>query len=276
MASRGGSIKNKGLLTAVTAAKNTTPIHQQFALDVMHAIEEHDIKTRKKSSNYYTPSSMSCQRNMYYKRVEAPTDDTRSGYQIIGMSATGTGRHENIQEVLEAMQKYGLPWKYWDVEEWLKMHRWPYDKCKNLVVVAKHGGETLIRDDVLKLSFKCDGIVEYLKPVPDPFYLFEFKNQISFSASNKRAVDEKHYSQVRTYCLEFELSHALVTYENRDNCALIVPETFIVTEEDKQKQLSFILDTEGYVERKIVPPCPPKTQKLCQYCKYKGQCMRDK
>lgn len=275
MSTRAGSIKNKGLFSAVRAAQASTPVQQRFCLALCQAIEEHELRTARHGSNYYTPSSMVCQRNMFYKRVDAQQDGKKSGYQIIGMSATGTARHEHIQEVLEIMPEYGFTWKYWDVEEWLLEHRWPYGKCSNLQVVDKQGGETLLRDDVLKISFRCDGIIEDL--TTGEFYLFEFKNQISFSAANKKAVDEKHYSQVRTYCLEFGLRFAFVTYENRDNCALSVPELFEVTDEDKEAQLSFILDTEGYVERGIVPPKPKDVSpKTCQYCKYTGQCMKDR
>lgn len=271
-----GQLKSKGLITAINAKKRTTPPNLQFQLDVCRAIEEHSAVTRRRGSDYYKPSSMTCQRQMFYTRTKAPMDEERDGYQGIGMANTGTARHEQIQEVLELMPKYGFKWKYWDVEEFLKKHRWKNGQCKNLKVVGKQGGETALRDDVLHLSFRMDGVVEHLEnDSGDPFYLFEFKNQISFKAADKKSVDLEHYAQVETYCLEAELGKALVMYENRDNCALFVPEILIVPPEKRQQRADFILDTEGYVERGIVPPCE-RDSKKCRYCRFKKQCMKDR
>lgn len=278
MASRRGLLKGS-LVKAVQQAKQEKPPHTAFMLDLMHGIEEHSAATRRAGSNYYKPSSMTCQRQMFYTRSGAEKDLKRQGYQGVGMADTGTRRHEAIQEVLEVIDKYGFPWKYWDVEEFLKLHRWPKGLCKNLKVVGKQGGETALRDDVLFVSFRCDGIIEHLEDTTgDPFYLFEFKNQISYSAQNKNGmIDEKHHAQVNTYGMEFELNKAFVTYENRDNCALEVPETFAITQQAKDGIIDLLLETESYVERGIAPPSSKnKSAKFCQYCDYATQCMLDR
>lgn len=274
--------RQRSLVTAIRTTRPSTPVNQKFVADVTHAIEELNHRNRRSGSKNYKPSSMTCLRNMYYGRTGAPRDEDRDGYQGIGMADTGTRRHEAIQEVLVAMQELGFPWKYWDVGEFLSGYRWPQQRCLNLKVVCKDGAETLLRDEVLHLSFKCDGIMEYLEDdTGDPFFLFEFKNQIEFKAQKKATyahIDEEHEAQVGTYGMEFELDKALVMYENRNALDLYVPEVFWIAPELKQEQLDKLLEAESYAERGIPPPKPPIVagKNPCKWCGYKNQCFKDK
>lgn len=265
------------VVKTIKAVQRSQPVHQKFLSDLCHAIEEHDKASRRKSSKYYKPSSMTCMRQMYYQRTGAQRDDRKQGYEYIGMADTGSRRHEAIQEVLLEMKKMGFPWKYWDIEEFLKQHRWPNNQCKNLKVVRKDGAETLLRDEVLHVSFRTDGVLEDLSDTTgDPFYLFEFKNQTSIQAAGKTSVDEKHYSQIDTYGMELLLNKALVLYENRDRCTLFLPELYMIPDTAKESRTALLMEAEGYVERAIPPPKPPITKGLCTFCDYKDQCFKDK
>lgn len=272
----------RAVVAAIKTVRPTTPVNQRFLADMTHAIEELNHRNRRQGSPNYKPSSMACLRQMYYTRTAAPRDERRDGYQNVGMADTGTRRHEAMQEVLLAMQELGFPWKYWDVEDFLKTYRWPEQRCLNLKVVRKDGAETLLKDEVLHLSFKCDGIVEHLEDTTgDPFYLWEFKNQVEFKAQKKAGsphIDVQHHVQVEIYCAEFDLNKALVTYENRNACDLYVPEVFEVSQPRKQAQISRLLEAESYAERGIPPPKPPMNPKdnICKWCSYKSQCFKDK
>lgn len=270
----------RAVVAALKVARPDTPVNQKFAADLMHSIEKWDKANRRKGSTNYKPSSMDCLRKMYYQRTGADQDDSFNSYQGIGMSDTGTRRHEAIQEVLCKMQELGYPWKYWDIEEWLKQHRWPQRRCKQLKVVSKSGAETLLRDEVLHVSFRTDGVLEHIEDkTGDPFYLFEFKNQIEFKAQKKAAgkfIDEEHEAQVDTYCFELELNKALVTYENRNACDLYVPVVYQSTEATQARQRNKLLEAESYAERGIAPPKPEDPGKACNYCSYKTLCAKDR
>ena len=107
-------------------------------------------------------------------------------------------------------------------------------------------------------------------------------NQISFKyghddkdkgAVAKAHVDEAHEDQVCTYCMALDLDHALVLYENRDNCNLECPEVFEVTAEMKQARVDKILECDSYVERQVPPPMH-HDKKPCRWCQYATACKK--
>lgn len=260
----------KSLVSAIRRMNEDRPLNRVFLQDVMMAIEDHKKKNSRTPSKTYKPSSMKCMRQMYFMRSGAPTDVTVDPYNSIGMADTGTRRHEAIQEVLLAMSGMGYDWEYVDVAEYVKRKQGE-GKCLNLIVKDKRGAETHLTDSLLNTSFMCDGILLY-KPTGE-YVLFEFKNQISFKADGKQAVDEEHHNQVVAYCAELDLTKALVLYENRDNCSLYCPELFVVTDEMKSQFYDRIFECEGYVERMIAPP-KVEDKKVCRWCKYKTECRR--
>ena len=71
-----------------------------------------------------------------------------------------------------------------------------------------------------------------------------------------------------------DLDGAFVTYENRDNCEICVPELYKVTEAQKEEISSLLLTVEDYVNNEILPP---KTlhASACKWCKYKNLCRKD-
>lgn len=260
----------KRLIQAVKSANEGRPLNKVFLSDVMTAIEKYDKLNSHKPSEWYKPSSLNCLRQMYFMRTKTEPDETVTEYNSIGMADTGSRRHVAIQTVLENMEKMGYDWKYVDVEDYINMKK-KQGKCLFLDVVGKHGAETKLFDSSMKLMFLCDGIIQKIST--GEYYLFEFKNQISFKANGKEYVDKEHYNQVSAYCAELDLSKAFVLYENRDNCNLECPELFEVTQDMKDKFFDRLLDCEGYVERLIVPPKCDNT-KTCRWCKYKTACRK--
>lgn len=264
------AVLHRGLINLINNSGTDIPLNKVFLQDVMIAIESNELKHRRPSSKYYKPSSMCCKRQMFYMRLGASVDNTRSSYNGIGMADTGTRRHVAIQEALESMYENGQDWKYIDVGKYLDMKH-KQNKCLSTKAADKRGMETHLVNDELHLSFMCDGIVQQIST--GKYFLFEFKNQVSFKYANKRKVDTEHISQVSTYCLALDLDQALVLYENRDTCELECPELLEVTDEMKQVQFDKLCEVERCVEKKI-PPAGIDNPKICRYCNYKKLCER--
>lgn len=254
----------------INQAVNAQPIHKAFVNDLMSAIERYDLENRRPSSKSYKPSSLGCMRQMYFMRIGTVQDKTREEYNGIGMAKTGSARHEHIQEVLTAMKDMGYDWEYVDVETYV-LAKQAEGKLLNITIVGKQGAETKLYDHALHTSFLCDGII--LDRKSERYYLFEFKNQISFKYANKKAVDEAHELQVSAYCTSLDLTEAFVVYENRDSCELICPELFQVSRVRKAALVNRINECEGYVERQVPPPKTTDT-KMCRWCKYKSSCTK--
>lgn len=251
------------------------PINKTFLDAVKISIEDHNREHKKKiPSAYYSPSSMNCIRQMYYKRTSTIPDEDETLYSDVGMADTGTRRHEAIQEALLYMtKKHSTDFIYVDVAEYVKQKQ-ARGKCLNLVILGKAGAETMLLDKELGINFRCDGILLHLPS--KKFYLFEFKNQISFKASGKESVDLAHHNQVIMYCTLLDLDSALVLYENRDNCELYCPEVFNVSEYDKAMAVKQITDCNDYVKHHKTPPIPENiSAKDCGYCRYRITCRKD-
>lgn len=258
------------LVNLVNTSVNSQPINKTFLTDVMAAIELRDMRGRRKPSKWYKPSSLTCRRQMYFTRIGMDVDGRRTEYTGVGMADTGTRRHVAIQDALLQMKDLGFDWEYVDVAEYIKLKQ-SQGKCLDIKVADKRGAETHLYHSTLYLSFMCDGIIRKIST--GDYYLFEFKNQISFKYADKEHVDKEHVDQVSTYCLALDLDKALVLYENRDTCALECPEVFEVTEEMKQSQVNKILECESYVERLTPPPAHENT-KVCRWCPYQIACKK--
>lgn len=262
---------SRKLLNLLNANKPELPANKKFLSDVMSCIERTEQEGRRTGSNYYKPSSLHCMRNMYFTRTKAPRDPEVTEYNSIGMADTGTDRHERIQNVLLNMPEMGYDWKYLDVAEYVK-YKQKFGKCRNLIIKGTQGAETHLIDTVLKLSFRCDGIIRRLSTNED--YLFEFKNVVSFKYNQlDNHCLEQHHNQVICYCTALDLDKAFVTYENRDICTLEVPEVFHVTQDMKDWLVGYISECEGYVERMIAPP-KTEDSKNCRWCPYKNICRK--
>ena len=149
---------SRRLLNIINNASSTLPDNKKFLVDIMSAIERSNAIHRRKGSTWYKPSSLACMRDMYFTRCGADQDPERTEYTLIGMADTGTRRHEAIQDILLQMKELGYNWEYVDVADYVEKKQ-KFGKCKSLKIVGKEGAETKLFDEVLKISFRCDGII---------------------------------------------------------------------------------------------------------------------
>lgn len=265
----------KGKVGPVNLSKQAElPVNALFLAVLTTSIEDMSVSSSRKPSTNYSPSGLNCIRQMYYKRVCTPPDKEPCSYMDVGMSDTGTRRHEAIQQVLLWMNTQNKRFVYIDVATYIQ-EKQKRGKCLNIVVQGTFGAETALYDKERKVAFRCDGII--YDTVGKKFYLFEFKNQISFKAAGKQSVDSVHHNQVVTYCALLDLDSAFVVYENRDTCELYCPEVYEVSEYDKQQVLNKIDTCESYV-KKGQPPAVPSdsvSSGSCKWCIYKRTCAAD-
>lgn len=261
-------MSKRRLIDLIDQASNNGADNVKFVNDVKQAIIRFDKDNTRKGSNNYKPSSLTCMRNMYFTRTSADQDLSVPDVEMIGMANTGTARHENIQNVLLKMKDYGFDWEYIDVSDYLDQKH-SEGKCLSVEAIDKCGAETHLIDNNLHLSFRCDGIIKKIST--GEYYLFEFKNVISFKFNKVNQVLDQHHKQVICYCLELDLDKAFVVYENRDTTEIKCPEIFNVTDDQKEELASWLITCEEYVNRLELPPRTDITN-YCKYCNYKMLC----
>ena len=242
------------------------PPEQDFLEDLKRSIEMTENKSATKSSNFYKPSSMNCIRNMYYTRTRKKQDENSSSYVMWGICNSGTDTHIRVQTAVQQMQDNGIDCEYVDVASFVKQR-----KLDHLKIVSKNGMETKLRDNVLNLSFMCDGIIRY----KGHYYILELKTESSNKWYYRTNVDESHYTQATCYSMCLDLDEVLFIYINRDVFDM-KSYLFTVTEDMKAKVVDLIERCDKYVEKLICPPKPNNlSKKTCDYCDYKTQCRKD-
>ncbi len=255
-----------GIKKLIDNSKKSLPPEQEFVADLKRSIEMTEDKNVRKPSTYYKPSSMNCIRSMYYTRIGAEPDETGSSYTMWGICNSGTDIHERVQKAVDDMKNNGIDCEYIDVEKFVKQR-----ELNNLTVVSKNGMETKLRDEKLKLSFLCDGIIRY----KNHYYILELKTEASNKFFGREGVDPKHYHQATTYSIELQLPEVLFVYINRDIFDM-KGYMFVPTDEMKQDLIGLIDECEGYVNRLIAPPKPEEiSRRVCEYCNYKTQCRKE-
>lgn len=246
-------------------SKKSLPPEQEFVADLKRSIEMTLDKNKSTPSNYYKPSGMKCIRQMYYVRTEAPLDDSGSSYMSWGICNSGTDTHERVQKAVDEMKLNGIDCEYIDVAEFVRQR-----ELNHLTVVSKNGMETKLRDERLKISFLCDGIIRY----KNHYYILELKTETASKWYNREGVDPSHYNQATTYSIELQLPEVLFVYINRDKFDM-KGFMFVPTDDMKQDLIGLIDECEGYVGRKIAPPKPEVSRMTCEYCDYKNQCRKE-
>lgn len=246
-------------------------VSEEFLFDVQEAIAKKDHYSQRTPSKTYKPSCLGCSRMMYYMRKGYKQDEKIGDYQGIGMADTGTRRHVAIQEVLEQMNAMGMPWEYIDVADYVdRKHK--EGKILNTQVTGNRGHETHLIDNDLHVSCMCDGIVRNIST--NHYYLFEFKNQISFKAQYRDSIDKSHYKQIIAYSTLLDLEDVIMLYENRDTCELKCPPVYHVSEKDKSDFVDRLRKIEVMYENSMVPQAE-KNSGMCKWCNYSDQCKRD-
>ena len=244
-------------------------ISKEFIEDVQKFIENYNNSHKYQQSKTYKPSGLHCLRKCVFIRAGVPEGEPESKYNWSGCAASGSARHEYIQDYLIKMtEDPNSKWAYIDVGDYVeKKHQ--EGKCLEVEVGDKSGAETHLYNNTLHLSFLCDGIVQY-RPTGE-YYLFEFKNKTSAKAKDVDEMPQEHILQCICYCMNLDLSKVLLLVENRDTCELSIPPLYEVSEEQKKKLRDNLLFAEECVENKKIPD-RVKEQGICKFCSYANIC----
>ena len=219
--------------------------------------------TDGKPSTHYKPSSLQCMRNMYFQATGTDLDEQQDiRADAIGISESGTDRHERIQYVVSKMSSYGVDCEFVDVETFVKERNLP------ITVVDKRGFETKLLDEERNLTFMCDGLIKY----KGEYYILEIKTESQYKWNGRNSVDNKHKYQAWTYSLELGIDNVIFIYENRDLCSK-KPYMLSVSDDDRKFIADRLATCSEYVRNKKVPPREESvTERICQYCNYRSSC----
>lgn len=238
-------------------------VDQVFLADLKRSIEQEDLKTRRKPSTFYKPSSMNCLRGMYFQATGTDVEETTNGYCNIGICNSGKDIHNRIQDYVLGMKSNGIDCEYIDVETFVKSRN-----LNDLEIIEKYGHETKLLHKKLKMHFLTDGIIRY----KGKYYILEIKTEISNKWNSRKGVDPKHFKQGICYSLAFGIEDVIFLYISRDTLDM---RTFLFTPSDEMKMelVNQIDECERYVAMKTVPPMPDTfDERNCRYCGYKSIC----
>lgn len=239
-----------------------------FLDDLKRSIElDVNKPSAHKPSKTFKPSGINCKRQSYYFLSDTKADaPTPTSYSMAGICNSGTDIHVRIQNYVIGMKENGMDCEWVDVEDFIKSRN-----LTDLEVTAKTGTETKLYNKRYNMSFMCDGIVRYR----GKYYILEFKTEASHKWYSRVGVDKKHYHQGICYSLNFDLDDVIFIYIDRD---MLNFKSFLfhVTDDMRQEIVDYIVDVNGYLERKVVPPKPDVDKRVCNYCSYQKNCRKDK
>jgi CRISPR/Cas system-associated exonuclease Cas4 (RecB family) len=246
----------------IDAAVRVLPIEESFLADLTSSIEKQD-ETRMPSKSY-KPSSLNCIRNMYFQVTGVTPDAQRADSTLIGICQSGSARHEYIQQAIADMKKIKIDCEYVDVGQFVESR-----KPKGTIVRSKQGMETKCFNEILNISFLCDGIIKY----KNQYFILEIKTESFYKWQGRNQVVDDHLTQASAYSTCLGIDRVMFLYENRDNCA---KKCFVVDITDEMRQtrvIGKIEECNNYIRMLTVPPkCPDKKQ--CTYCGYKTDCKK--
>jgi CRISPR/Cas system-associated exonuclease Cas4 (RecB family) len=242
------------------ATKQMTPA-EKFLYELNQTIVRGNEK--RTPSKSFKPSSLGkCLRLNYFQIIGAEIDGKTDNSEGIGITESGTDRHERLQKWVARMREIGYNCDYLDVEQFLKVH-----PVAGTRVVSKHGMETKCFNDTFNISFLCDGIIKF----DDVYYILEIKTEASFKWQGQVQPFEDHIVQATTYSVCLGINKILFLYEERDLCR---KKSFIVEVSDDMKESLVIGRIETVNNHIALNTVPPRTdnQKDCTYCDYKKEC----
>lgn len=259
------SLKNLAKMIS-QANKEKTP-EQEFLFMLNQTISRLHQENKRQPSKSFKPSSLGgCWRRLAYEVSGAPMDKGEmEEASSVGILESGTDRHDRIQKSVMEMKRLGYECEWIDVEEYLK--RRPVEGTS---VVSKNGNETKLKNEVLNLSFMCDGIIK----MNGKYYILEIKTEASFKFMSRADVVEMHKVQATCYSVGIGIDNVIFLYENRDVCS---KKSFLyeVKPQDKQDRVIHVIETvNAYLEAETVPP-KTKQNSHCKYCPFKEQCSKD-
>lgn len=249
-------------------------------------IEETYVKLEPdyRPSPYYKPSSLICMRQMFFTRKAVPPEDEVKNASFISICESGTDRHNRIQNVLAHMKELGTEFEYIDVETYVKEHN-----LADIEIKEKKGMETHCFNKRYNISFFTDGIIKYIPE--NKYYIFEYKTEVSMKFNKREEEELIHRTQAAAYALSFGIDDTLFVYEDRNICNKKAFHYHVDEKDKREKVVEKILKCEEYLAQNVVPPKLKNTDidpdykdgkdrvngpsaKICQYCKYKGECSK--
>lgn len=251
----------KTLISLIKAKMDDLPVEDSFVTEFKQTVSK--CNPPRKGSNYYKPSSMNCDRAMYYIATGVEPDDVLPEYNSVRITECGSSSHERIQYYVSKMRDKGFECDWIDPEWYVKMKGLDY-----LKVTDKKEFETKFLDTRYNLSFLCDGIIRY----KGKYYILEIKTETDYKNQSRTQADAKHRNQSVCYALSLNINDIIWLYESRNICEVKCYHT-VVTEEEKDEIAMRIEFVDNCVNSHKVPD---KCSNLntCQYCSYKAICRR--
>lgn len=247
------------------AVTNREP-HEKFLHELDETMSIIDKREQRVPSNTYKPSSLGgCKRNMYFQVIGACLDEAKkSGAGIIGICETGSARHEILQTWVSRMNECGYDCEWVDVESFLKSR-----SVAGTIVKERSGMETKCYNEILNISFLCDGIIKY----DGKYYILEIKTEDNFKHQKRIGPEKKHISQAAAYSVCLGIDNVIFLYENRNYCTR---KSFLVEITDEMKQELVINEIEEIENYRAKSEIPPKStlKSDCTYCNYKTECKK--
>lgn len=251
------------LAKMVNKATQEKTVTEQFLHDLEATIKAENLP-RKPAANYKPSMLGGCLRKTYFCKTGVEPDVSPPSSSMAGIWESGSARHEHIQEYVMKMKEHGFDWEWVDVEEFVKQR-----KPAGTRIVERKGNEVKLFNDILELSFMCDGVVKN----NGRYYILEIKTESSFKFMKHQDAHESHKVQAICYSTALGIDEIIFIYENRDVCTKKVPPHVIkVTEEMKQEYVIGRIETiNNYIAEDRVPPMDTSS---CTYCDYKTECKK--
>ena len=212
-----------------------------------------------KPSTYYKPSGVGgCIRKMYFERIGKPLQD-KANFNLIAMGEAGTQRHEVLQQYMVDLAKEDDYFEWLDVADYLEKN--PVEGTTVDTKFKKNDFETKCKNELLQLSFLCDGLVK----IDGKVYIMEIKTETMFKYSKHDEPFEAHKMQATCYALALGVEDVIFLYENRDNFEKKAY-AYHVSEAMKKQVVDKLAECEAYVEKHEAPQifC---SDNYCPYCR---------
>lgn len=255
----------KDLAKLINRATKEKTLEEEFLYMLNETISR--SQTPRQPSRTFKPSSLGgCMRRIFFEVTGADVDvskPTDSG--LVGINESGTDRHERIQGHIANMRASGWDVDWVDVEDFINEHQ-----PRGTRVIEKIGMEVKLFNDILNMSFMCDGVIKY-KGV---HYILEIKTEASFKWQGRTQPEPKHVYQATCYSVALGLSRVLFIYENRDVTA---KKAYIieVSQQDKDERVYHRIETVNeYIRQEKAPPVSDDDRKDCKYCPFTVICQK--
>nr|DAO76990.1 MAG TPA: Exonuclease [Caudoviricetes sp.]DAV68701.1 MAG TPA: Exonuclease [Caudoviricetes sp.] len=216
-----------------------------------------------KPSTYYKPSGVGgCLRQMYFERT-GQAIRSNADSNLVAMGEAGTFRHEVLQEYLVKMSSIENDFEWLNVAEFLDKN--PVEGTIVDERFKKNDYETKCKNELLQLSFLCDGLIRYRGKL----YILEIKTETMFKFTKHTEPYEEHKMQATCYGMCLGVDDVMFLYENRDNFEKKAY-TFHITDEMKNQVLEKLTTCEEYVEKGESPKIYCSSA-YCPYCRKEGR-----